>query len=215
MPNLRFACTGSEADPYAVGPTVQLHMQLNEDTGVRVHSVALRCQLRIEPRRRGYTNGEATKVGDLFGARDRWATTMNPMQLAELSVMVPTFRYETTVPVALPLTYDIDIASTKYLNALDDGEIPLLVLFSGSMFYTPVEPGVGVQIMQVPWHEEATFRLPVKVWREAVDAHFGGAAWIRVRKDNLEQLLAYRTAHTIPSWEQTFERLLSEAGEAS
>lgn len=214
MPTLRFSCTGAEADIYAAGPTINLHMQLNEDTGVRMHSVALRCQLRIEPRKRGYTDAEAAKAVDLFGERSRWAETMNPMQLGEVAVMVPTFRYEVTVPVPVPLTYDVDIAASKYLNALGDGPdstVPLLILFSGSAFYTPVEPGVGVQIAQVPWHEEAMFRLPVSVWRAAMESHFGNTGWIRLRCESLDTLLSYRSVHGIPSWEQTFEQLLKEA----
>ena len=36
--------------------------------------------------------------------------------------------------VALPCSYDFDVAANKYLYALDDGEIPLLMLFSGTVF---------------------------------------------------------------------------------
>ena len=35
----------------------------------------------------------------------------------------------------MPCTYDMEVAGTKYLHALaPDGEIPLLLLFSGTMF---------------------------------------------------------------------------------
>jgi hypothetical protein len=109
----------------------------------------------------------------------------------------------------MPLTYDMEVASTKFFHNLDDGDVPLLMLFSGTIFYST---DAGVQFGQVPWHEEAEFKLPVSVWRQAMEEHFGGRAWIMLRKDKLDALAAYRSERTIPSWEETIERLLKEAG---
>jgi len=36
--------------------------------------------------------------------------------------------------VSLPCTYDMEVASGKYFASLDGGEIPLALLFSGSVF---------------------------------------------------------------------------------
>lgn len=209
MPQLHFACTDSGSDPYSAGPTLRFQLKVADDTGVRVHSIALRCQLRIEPRRRKYSDNEASRLGDIFGDRSRWGQTLNPIQLATVSVMVPSFTDEVTVPMDVPMTYDIDIAATKYLAGLDDGEIPLLLLFSGTAFYAT---DAGVQIAPVPWYEEVSYRLPVAVWRAAIDAHFPNSAWILMRRDMHQRLSAYRSARAIPSWDETFEVLLKEAG---
>ncbi len=109
----------------------------------------------------------------------------------------------------MPLTYDLDIAATKYLHGLDDGDVPLLLLFSGHGVL-PVRR-TGVQVGLVPWHEEATFRLPVAVWRAAMDAHFPDSGWVRLRRDTLEALRAYRSERVLPTWDDTVERLLKEA----
>ena len=51
------------------------------------------------------------------------------------SVVVPPFTGETTAEVPVSCTYDFNVAATKYFYALEDGEIPLDFLFSGSVFY--------------------------------------------------------------------------------
>jgi hypothetical protein len=203
---LRFACTAARPEPYAAGPSVELDLRISADRPV--HTVALRTQIRIEPRRRRYTGSEQARLTDLFGEPARWGETLNPLQLATVASLVPGFTGSTTVQLAVPLTYDIDVATAKYLHGLDDGEAPLLLLFSGTVFSGS---SGAVQVAMVPWHEEATFRLPVAVWRAAMDAHFPDAGWVRLRRETLEALRAYRSERVLPTWDDTVERLLKEA----
>ena len=85
----------------------------------------------------------------------------------------------------MPFTYDLQIASTRYFSSLDDGEIPLLLLFSGTIFGSA---DGRMRVQQVPWSKETTFRLPVSQWREAVDAHFPDTAWITMSRKTLDEL---------------------------
>ena len=71
----------------------------------------------------------------------------------------------------------------------------------------------GFSVQQVPWHKETQVRMPVAVWRELMDLYFPGQSWIRMRRDTVDRLLAYRSKQALPSWDETFERLLKEAGE--
>ena len=203
---LRFACTGARPEPYAAGPSLQLDVRVTADRPV--HAVALRTQIRIEPRRRRYTAEEADRLSDLFGEPARFGETLNPLQLATVASLVPGFTGSTTFPLVVPLTYDLDVAAAKYLHGLDDGEASLLLLFSGTVFSGA--PG-AVQVGMVPWHEEATYRLPVAVWRAAMDAHFPGSGWVRLRRSTLEALRAYRSERVLPTWDDAVERLLKEA----
>jgi Family of unknown function (DUF6084) len=205
---LRFACTGSRPEPHAAGPALQLDLRVEDGTGRRVHAVALRVQIRIDPRPRRYTAEETARLTDLFGEPNRWGDTLQPLQLATVPVLTPSFTNSTTVAVNVPLTYDLDIAAARYLHGLDAGEIPLTLLFSGTMFYAG---DTGVQLGLVPWHEEAEHRLPVAVWRAAMDEHFPGSGWVRLRRDTLDRLAAFRSAHTLLSWDNAVERLLKEA----
>jgi hypothetical protein len=206
--DLDFGCDDVVADRYAASPTVVLRMRARDRSGVRVHALALRCQVRIEPVRRSYTDGEATKVVDLFGSRARWGATMQPLQLAFLSQVLPGFTGECTFDLALPVSYDVDVAAHKYLAALEDGEVPLLLLFSGQVF-TGSAGAIAVQ--PVPWHKETTARLPVAVWREAVDTHFPGQAWLRVDRATFDRLSVYRGRLGLTSFDSALDRLLGEA----
>src|ERR1700750_3445926 len=126
MADLIFGCTGATADRYAATPTLAFQLAITERSGVRVHAIALRCQIRIEPHRRRYTAAEAERLHDLFGDTSRWADPGKPIQLGTVTAMVPTFTAvaEVELPVACP--YDLEVASARYLQGLDDGTIPLL-----------------------------------------------------------------------------------------
>ena len=178
---------------------------------MRVHAIALRCQIRIEPHRRRYSAAEAERLHDLFGDPSRWADTVKPMQLATVTVMVPTFTAVTEIDVPVPCTYDLEVASARYLQGLDDGTIPLLMLFSGTVFVATDE---GFSVELVPWSSEASYRMPVTVWRDLVDAHFPGSAWLRCSRETLDALSRYKAQRALPTWDATLKALLAEARSA-
>ncbi|MEU9860572.1 DUF6084 family protein [Streptomyces sp. NPDC047971] len=209
MTEFSFSCTDVRADPYAAGPTLVFRLRITATGGTRVHAMALRCQIRIEPARRGYDDHEAEALGDLFGERSRWGTSLNPVQFAHASVMVPGFTGEIETDLVVPCTYDTDIAASRYLRALSDGDVPLLLLFSGTAF----TGAGGFHVEPVPWDREVAHRMPVKVWREMIDQHFPGCGWIRLPGDAMDALLAYRSRRALPSWQATVDSLLEAAGE--
>ncbi|MCH0539243.1 hypothetical protein I3F58_06660 [Streptomyces sp. MUM 203J] len=209
MTDFSFRCTGVRADAYAAGPTLVFRLLITATGGSRVHAMALRCQIRIEPARRGYDDHEAAALGDLFGERSRWGTSLHPVQFAQASVMVPGFRGEIETDLVVPCTYDTDIAASRYFRALSDGDVPLLLLFSGTAF----TGAGGFHVEPVPWDKEVFHRMPVKVWREMIDQHFPGCGWIRLPGDAMDALVAYRSRRALPSWEATVESLLEAAGE--
>ncbi len=212
MAELAFDCTGARVDKYSVMPAMYLSLRISETTGSRVEAIALRCQIRIEPARRRYSDDEAERLNDLFGETQRWADTLKPIQFSNISVMVPGFAGSTDVELTVPLTYDMEIGATRYFAGLDDGEVPLLLLFSGSIF--SVADG-RMSVTAVPWSKEATYRLPVSVWREAIDAHFPNAAWIKMSTYTFDELLRFKVARALPTWEATILTLLSEAADAA
>jgi hypothetical protein len=204
---LVFDCVGARAERWAVAPTTTFLIKVAETAGETVHGISLRCQIRIEPIKRRYTDDEGEKLVDLFGERSRWGETMKPLQLAFATQMVPGFTGSTEIELPVPFTYDFEVATSKYFHALEDGDVPLLLLFSGTIF---VKTEQGFRVEQVPWHKEASFRLPVATWREMMDAHFPNSAWVRVRRETMDALSRYRSGRALPSWDDTFTSLLGE-----
>jgi hypothetical protein len=210
MADLVFDCLGARADKYAVVPQMLVKLRISETSGTRLEAIALRCQMRIEPARRRYSETEAERLNDLFGDTQRWADTLKPIQFTNVSIMVPGFAGSTEIDVPVPLTYDMEIGATRYFTGLEDGEVPLLLLFSGTVF------GVAdgkISVTQVPWSKEASYRLPVSVWREAIDAHFPASGWIRLGNQVITDLMLFKARRALPTWEATISALLAEAAE--
>ena len=211
MAELAFDWTGARAERFAVVPTLTLCLRISETSGQSLDAIALRCQIRIEPQRRRYSDAEARRLHDLFGDTTRWADTLKPLQLTTVSVMVPGFTGSTGLDLPVPFTYDLEIASTRYCASLDDGEVPLLLLFSGTVFATV---DGRMQVQQVPWSKEITCGLPASVWREAIDAHFPDRAWVTMSRQTLDELVRFKTRHALPTWDDTLRALLAEVAEA-
>jgi Family of unknown function (DUF6084) len=56
--------------------------------------------------------------------------------------------------------------------------------------------------------------MPVSVWRDVVNDHFPGSAWLRCRRETLDALSAFKSQHALPTWDATLTALLSAADRA-
>lgn len=204
---LSFEIEGAEAVRNVSSPMIHLHTRVTAHAGTRVHSLTLRCQVQIEPKKRSYDAAEGAALADLFGSPERWPTTMGPLHWTNTHVSVPGFEESTVAPLPLASTYDFAVAASQYLSAVRDGEVPLRLLFSGTVFYAGAEG--ALQVTQVPWSEEASFRLPVSVVREAVDLFYPQTAGLLLPRDVFDRLNRYRLEEGIPTIGQTIERLLT------
>ncbi len=81
------------------------------------------------------------------------------------------FDGATEFDLPVECTYDFEVAAAKYLHALGDGEIPLILLFSGTVF---TKGTTGFAAVPLSWSSEASYRLPVSVWRSTMDAYYPG-----------------------------------------
>jgi Family of unknown function (DUF6084) len=209
MIDLRFAVEDVFAEPYAAVPQLTARLRIAETSGEKVHAMALRCQVRIEPQRRRYAPDEEEALLGLFGPRERWNDTLRPLLWMQCNTTVPGFAGNLVTDLALPCTYDFEVVGSRYLHALREGTVPLLLLFSGTVF-TKGETGFAVH--QVPWDCEARFELPVTVWRDMIRAYYPSKGWLQLDEDVLKKLADYRARHGLISWEETVESLL--AGES-
>jgi Family of unknown function (DUF6084) len=212
MTGLAFTVLDAAPEPYGAAPMLLFRIRASESTGETVHAIALRAQLMIEPQRRRYDDAERDGLTDLFGTPDRWRTTLKPFLWAHASTMVRGFTGDIEFDLPVPCTYDFEVAAAKYLHSLGDGDVPLTLLFSGTVF---TRGATGFAVEQVPWHLEAAYRLPVRVWRAVMDTYFPGGGWIRLDRDTLDALARYRSARGLTSWEQVLGGLLAETSEVT
>jgi len=209
MPDLDFALVDAEVLSFAASPTMlfKLHIR-NAPAEQQVHSVMLRTQIRIEATRRHYDAEAEARLLELFGEPYRWGETLRSLLWTHVNVIVPRFSESIVAELPVVCTYDFEVAAAKYFYALEDGEVPLLFLFSGTVFYADGEG--RLQITQLPWEKEAAFRLPIRVWKEMMDRYFPNSAWLRVRKDVFDRLYSYKGRQALPTWDATLDRLLRE-----
>ncbi|MCM3872189.1 MAG: DUF6084 family protein [Pyrinomonadaceae bacterium] len=212
MPDLSFQIEGAEAVPYSAAPLLAFKLRLsNVDAGELIQSVALRCQIQIEVTHRKYEAREQEGLLDLFGAPERWSRTLRSMLWTHANVMVPPFKESIVVDLQVPCTFDFNVAATKYFAALAEGDVPLNLMFSGTVFYE--SDGAGLQVQQIPWDREAKYRLPVIVWQEMMELYYPNSAWLCLQRDVFEKLSQYKMARGIPTWEQALESLIPAAEE--
>jgi hypothetical protein len=208
MIDLSFTIVSARTEPHAAAPTLVLRLRISAANQAAVHTGLVRCVIQIEPRRRRYSSDEGERLLDLFGEPARWHDTMRPLFFTQVAIVVPSFEGvgELDVPVAAPS--DVAAAAAKYFHGLDTGDVALLCQFSGTIF---VATANGYQVTQVPWDKEATFRLPVSLWREAMDQHFPDSAWIRLPRDTFDALSRFRMRRALLTWEAAIDALCEES----
>lgn len=212
MTDLTFTVVDVTPEPYAVTPLLTARVGVTATGDDPVHAIALRCQVRIDPVRRIYSDAEAEGLTDLFGTRDRWANTQHTFLWQHTTAMVPGFTGTTLVNLPLECTYDFEVASAKYLHALREGAVPLVFLFSGTVF---TKGARGFAVQQVSWDCEDRYALDVSVWRALMQQHYPNTGWLRLHRDTVEALAAYRSARGLLSFDDAITSMLAEhtAGE--
>lgn len=213
MPDLHFNIESAEPVAYAAVPMLAFRLRVQDRVpSESIHSIALRAQIQIETPRRRYSVAEQERLLDLFGEPSRWGQTLRAMLWTHADVTVPAFSDAASVDLHVPCSFDFNLAATKYFHALEDGDIPLNFLFSGSCFYASA---IGaLQVAPIAWSKESRVRLPQRVWRELMDAYYPNSAWLRIRQDVFDRLQLYKSKTGIATWEEALERLLETVREA-
>jgi hypothetical protein len=208
MPDLDFKVTGVEGAVHGIVPLLHFKLEVtNIPETETIQSVMLQTQIQIHPTLRTYAGGEKEKLSELFGAPEQWGQTLRARLWTHSNANIRQFAGRTETILSVPCTYDLNVAATKYFYALEGGEVPLLFLFSGTIFYEG--PDGRLQIQQVSWNKECTYRMPITIWQEIMDQHYPNSAWIPLERGVFDRLYEYRRRVGVSSWEQTIERLLA------
>ncbi|HEX4586601.1 MAG TPA: DUF6084 family protein [Mycobacterium sp.] len=205
MTDITFAVVDVAPEPYAVTPVLMARVGIATGEEAPIRAIALKCQLRIEPARRPYSDDEAAELTDLFGPRERWAATQHSFLWQHATAMVPGFTGTTQINLPIECTYDFEVTAAKYMHALRDGTIPLQFLFSGTVF---TDGSRGFAVQQVPWDREERYDMPVSVWRDLIAQHYPNTGWLRLDRDTIDALAAYRTARGLLGFDDAITSLL-------
>jgi hypothetical protein len=211
VPEVAFAVVDAARVEHAAVPTLRFVLRA-DSAGAPVRSILLDTQIRIAARRRRYAAAATDRLFELFGPREDWATNLNSLLWTRMTTVVPAFTGTTTVDLDVPCSYDLEVAASRYLDALADGEVPLEFLFSGALFYSGADG--RLQTARISWEAEAEYRLPVAVWKETMERHFPGSAWLRVDKATFDRLCTYKSTRALPTWAEVFDELLPPVPEA-
>jgi hypothetical protein len=206
VPDLEIRVEGAAVLEYAAAPSLVFKLRLENLEGEPIRSVSLNTQVRIAATQRHYGAVEQERLLEVFGEPHRWGNTVRSLLWTHTTLQVPPFSGSTVVDMPVPCTYDLEVVATKYFYALEDGEVPLEFLFSGTVFYAG--EGGRLQIARVSWEKEAEYRMPVRLWKEMMKQYFPNSAWIRLHKDAFDQLYDYKVRMGLPTWEAAVEALL-------
>jgi hypothetical protein len=204
-PELAFAVEGAEPLAHAAVPTLRFSLRVESDLPVR--SVLLDVQVQIAARRRPYDEAAHERLFELFGPTENWGTSLRTLLWTRTTLVVPPFSAAAVVDLDIPCSYDLEVLASRYFDALQDGDVLLEFLFSGTVF-----AGTPLQVTRISWEKEAEYRLPVAVWKETLERHFRGTAWLRLGKPAFDRLSAYKSRHALASWDEAIDGLLEERG---
>jgi hypothetical protein len=200
---LGFSVVGAARVEHTAVPTLRFALEVTSETPVR--SVLLDVQIQIAARRRGYDVAAHDRLFELFGPTADWGTTLRTLLWTRTTLVVPSFEGSTVVDLDIPCSYDLEVAASRYMDALGDGEVPLEFLFSGSVFYSGADG--ALQTTRLSWESEAEYRLPVRVWKDTMERYFRGTAWVRLSKESFDRLSAYKSRNALASWDDALEAL--------
>jgi hypothetical protein len=209
VPELDFKVTGLEPAQRGLAPLLHFVLEItNTPESETIQSVMLQAQIQIQAPQRAYNSSEKEKLKELFGVPEDWGQTLRTKLWAHSNTIVPQFHGRTEAILAVPCTFDFHVAATKYFYALQDGDVPLLFLFSGTVFYAASDG--RLQIQKISWEKECVYRMPSQTWREMMDHHYPGSAWIAMRRDLFDRLYEFKRREGLAGWDEVMERLLSK-----
>lgn len=207
MPDLKFNVLGVQAAARGLTPLLQFKLEItNQPETETIQAVMLHTQIQIESPRRAYSPREKAGLIELFGPPEQWGQTLRNRLWAISHTTVSTFAGHTEALLPVPCTYDLNVMATKYFYALESGEVPLLFLFSGTIFYAV--PDGRLQIQQISWNQETNYSMSVRVWHELMEQHYPNSAWLALQRDVYDRLCAYKRNHGFATWEQAIGELL-------
>jgi hypothetical protein len=209
MFDLDFAIEKAGPSAHAASPALGLTLAVKARSGAPVRGILLACQVRLEVARRTYDDAEADRLFELFGMRADWSRTQQSLLWAQPTLLVPEFERSVTVELPLACALDFELATGKYLLGLGQGVVPLLFLFSGTVFHATADD--RLQASPISRSAECRFALPFEVYRATLAPFFADRAPIALDRSLLHRLARYKRKRGAPTIDLALAELLDQA----
>lgn len=209
MPDLKFQITGIDQAMRGLTPLLEFKLHVtNSPSEQSIHAVLLSAQIQFQCPQRSYTGTEKEKLVELFGPPEMWGQSLRNRLWAQANTTVCAFRGEANAALQVPCTFDLNIAATKYIYALEQGNVPVLFLFSGSVFY---EVDGQLKVEPISWDKECVYQMPVETWKDLMQRHYPNSAWLYMDREVFDRLYAFKRQGAFLNWEQAIDSLLARA----
>jgi len=86
------------------------------------------------------------------------------------------------------------VAAAKYFHALEDGLVPLTLLFSGTIFY---EAGGALRVAQIPWNRRRPISCPCRL-KQMMEHYYPGVRWLCLQHEAFTRLYRYKSITACP-----------------
>ena len=170
MPEVKFESGDITSVRQPAGPALIVDLRLTASESVE--RMMLQCQLHIDAPKRRYSAVEQGRLHDLFGDPERWSRTMRSLPWGSVSVVIPRFQDRFSWPISIPCDFDFHTGPYNFFRALDEGSVPLSLLFRGTIFYRSENGDLRVQ--PISWNTEANAILTTEVWRQVLNLRAAG-----------------------------------------
>lgn len=208
-PEVTFEVLGAAHEPFAAQPTLRFELSVSEPTDRPIYAISVTAQINFDPARRDYDAKTKEDLYEIFGAPERWPSTTRSFLWTHASTVVHSFTGAITFGLEVPCTADLEQVAARYVSALPDGEVPLTFHFTGRVMYQG--PQRQVQVLHLPWHTSAKYRMPVSVWKAMIKHHHGESGFVTLHNDTLDLLKTYKRVHGLHSFDAVVLDLLERA----
>ena len=169
-----------------------------------MRSVLLDVQVQIAARRRGYDAAAHDRLFELFGPVADWGTTLRTLLWTRTTLVVPGVRGRTVVDLDVPCSYDLEVAASRYLDALGDGDGAARVPVQRQRVLRRRRRRAADDAAVVGAARRST-RCRCAVWKETMERYFRGTAWVRLRKERFDRLSAYKSRNALATWDDALD----------
>jgi hypothetical protein len=208
-PEVTFEVLGAAHEPFAAQPTLRFELSVFEPTDRPIYAISLTAQINFDPARRQYDAETKEDLFELFGSPERWPSTTRSFLWTHASTVVHSFTGAITFGLEVPCTADLEMVASRYVSALPDGEVPLTMHFTGRVMYQG--PQRQVQVMHLPWHTSASYKMPVSVWKNMMKHHHGESGFVNLHNDTLTELKRYKRVRGLHSFDAVVLDMLERA----